>query len=373
MNFQVSPKLRRNFSRILPFGVIWLIISWVFLLNDISLTRYQNPNPETDITLSIPILIFANIMVFVAGILVGTLEVIVLEKVFQRFSLGRKILFKFITYLIIILMIITIAYPIAASLEAQASIFDSVVWEKTGRFFLSLTFLNTLVQLSFQLLISLLYAAISENLGHSVLLNFFTGKYHQPKFETRVFMFLDMKDSTTIAENLGHVQYFNFLKEYYAMMSNPIINHSGDVYQYIGDEVVISWKEKDAFHQNNCIEVFASIKMNLAKNENKFREKYGLIPDFKAGVHIGEVTVGEVGALKKEIVFSGDVLNTTARIQGLCKDYNEDLIISEELLSKFDNQRPISSNALGELTLRGKSCVTKIHAVNFNLSDPVTS
>jgi len=362
---RLSPKQKRNLSRILPFGIIWLVLSWIFLFYDYTLTQNENINPDTDITLTLPVFIFANFMITLTGLMVGTLEIVILEKYFKRFSLGKKVLYKFLTYLLFILAIISIAFPIAASIESGVSLLDREIWEKLGRYFLSLTFLNTILQLAFFLLISLIYAAISENIGHQVLRNFFTGKYYYPTFEKRVFMFLDMKDSTAIAEKLGHIQYFNFLKDYYHMMSGSIIDHLGEVYQYIGDEVVISWNVKSAFYQNNCISVFDSLKQSLKKKESNFMEAYGILPDFKAGVHLGDVTVGEIGALKKEIVFSGDVLNTTARIQALCKGYDEDLIISEELLKELEPKENWNDLLLGELQLRGKSIPTKIHAVRF--------
>ncbi len=362
---RLTPKQRRNIHRILPFGIIWLILSWIFMIYDLTLTRNQNLNPDTDINLTFPVMIFANFMITLTGLLVGILEVVVLERRFKQFALGKKIIYKFVVYFLFMLTVITIAYPVAASIESGLSVLNLEIWNKLGRYYLSLTFLNTILQLSFFLLLSLIYSAISENIGHQVFRNFFTGKYHKPKLEDRVFMFLDMKESTTIAEKLGNTKYFNFLKDYYAFMSGSIIQHLGEVYQYIGDEVVISWPKKSAIYQNNCLSLFWALKKSLKNQETKFMEQYGFIPDFKAGLHIGEVTIGEIGALKKEIVFSGDVLNTTSRIQSLSKDYGEDLIISKELLEQLTLSNQIESIMLGDLQLRGKSNSTKVYAIRF--------
>ena len=57
------------------------------------------------------------------------------------------------------------------------------------------------------------------------------------------------------------------------------------------------------------------LKNRLKSRTAWYNQKFGVNPDFKAGIHLGEVTTGEIGALKKEIIFTGDVLNTTARIQ----------------------------------------------------------
>ncbi len=369
----LSPKLKRNIARIIPFGVIWLVVSWVFLISDLTLTRSQNINPDTDITLTLPVFIFASVAVTVVGLMVGTFEMVVLEKRFSRFSLTKKVVYKFTIYLFLALLVISVAYPIAASIEASTPVYDPEIWRKMSRFFSSATFFNTLVQLAFSLLLSVFYAAVSENLGYNVLRNLVTGKYHTPTVEERIFMFLDMKDSTAIAEQLGHVRYFELLRAYYNMMSNAIISSRGEVYQYIGDEVVITWKADQGFRENNCINCFLGIKESLERSRNNFITKYGAVPDFKAGMHVGEVTTGEVGALKREIVFTGDVLNTAARLQGLCKEHRKDLIISNEIYTSLVDKDMFAVQALGEFTLKGKAKPTGLYAVaqkrRSNVSD----
>ena len=359
----LSPKQQRNLARILPFGLIWLITSWVFLLNDLTLSRNQNLNPETDITLTIPVIIFASIAIALIGLLVGTIEMILIEQRFRNFSLSRKVLYKFGLYFFLMLSVISITYPIASGLEQGLAPWHSSVLEKMYRFVGSVTFANTLLQLAFSLLISLFYAAVSENLGHHVLFNLISGRYHQPKVERRIFMFLDMKDSTTLAEQLGHVRYFDLLQAYYELMSEAIIDCRGEVYQYIGDEVVISWKEDDGFARNNCLRCFKGIKARMQEQAAHFEQRFGHAPDFKAGMHVGEVTTGEIGALKKEIVFTGDVLNTTARIQALCKEQGSDLIISATILKELSGSSELQTRSIGELSLRGKQQLVQLYAV----------
>jgi adenylate cyclase len=357
----LKPKAKRNLKRILPFGIIWLVLGWVFLLAETAATGNQNMNPDTAITLTLPVFIFASIAVFIAGLLVGLIEVTLLEKRFRHYSLGAKITYKLLIYLLIMLAIISITYPIASSIEFGTGFSDPRIWKKMGQFFGSLVFFNTMVQMAFSLLISLIYTSISENLGHHVFLNFFTGKYHTAKIERRVFMFLDMKNSTSIAEKLGHVRYFDLLEMYYDVMSDSIINHYGEVYQYIGDEVVVSWPEDKGVRNNNCIACFQSIKGNMEAKRKVFMKRFGLCPDFKAGMHTGVVTTGEIGALKREIVFTGDVLNTTSRIQSLCKEYESDLLLSDQLLIKLPHK--VNATHLGSIPLKGKNESIGINAV----------
>lgn len=198
------------------------------------------------------------------------------------------------------------------------------------------------------------YTEVSENIGQGVLNNFFTGKYHRPIEEERIYMFLDMRASTTIAENLGHVRYFEMLKEYYFDLSEPIIRYSGEIYQYVGDEIVVTWTLRNGLQNYNCIQCFFAMKEAIKSNSKKYTEKFGLLPDFKAGLHLGKVTTGEIGVIKKEIIFTGDVLNTTARIQGLCNTYKVDILVSGDLVKELDLPFQFKITALGKNELRGR-------------------
>ena len=151
-------------------------------------------------------------------------------------------------------------YPLAAGVELNVSPFDTQVWDKFSNFLTSMEFVSTSVSIAFSLFTSLFYSEISENVGHGVLMNFFTGKYHKPTEEKRIFLFSDMKSSTAIAEQLGHIKYFELLREYYADFSDAIIRHAGEIYQYVGDEIVISWEYEDGIKANNCLNCFFAMK-----------------------------------------------------------------------------------------------------------------
>jgi adenylate cyclase len=109
------------------------------------------------------------------------------------------------------------------------------------------------------------------------------------------------------------------------------------------------------------------MKKNFEEYAQKYHKKFGVVPTFKAGLHFGEVTTGEIGVLKKDIIFTGDVLNTTARIQGLCNFYNVDLLISKELLNKLDLPPESVLKSLGENELRGREEYVKLFTIlNYN-------
>jgi len=350
----MSPKTKRNFQRILPFGLIWLVFGLAFLYSEYAATDKFTYKPEGAISPTWEIFLVAIPAVFSVGIIIGTLEVFVMDKLLNRKSFKVKLLSKLTIYALLMFVIITITYPIVASMQLNTSISDADVWDMYLSFLNSTTSRSTALQMGVSLFASLFYFEISENIGSNIMYNFFTGKYHKPRQEQRIFMFLDMKSSTPIAESLGHVKYFELLRDYYNNLTHAIIKNHGEIYQYIGDEVVISWKVNGPETNTNCIKCYFDMKDALQMRAQVFKKRYGVIPDFKAGIHIGDVTVGEVGALKKEISFSGDVLNTTSRIQGLCNVLHQDLLVSQELIENVQLDSSFQVKELGSQPLRGK-------------------
>ncbi|MDO1449361.1 adenylate/guanylate cyclase domain-containing protein [Rhodocytophaga aerolata] len=205
---------------------------------------------------------------------------------------------------------------------------------------------------------------MSRMLGKNTLLRLLQGKYHQPTEEERIFMFLDIKSSTTIAEKLGNVRYSNLLRDFFYDLGKSVLESKGEIYQYVGDEVVITWKLKEGIRQAYCILCFFKIEEMVKKREKYYREQYGLVPGFKAGVHGGRVVTTQVGDIKSEIVYHGDVLNTAARIQELCNVYSNKLLVSDTLAGSLVLPHYLSFCRLDQVQLRGKEAFTGLMAVS---------
>jgi class 3 adenylate cyclase len=351
----LSPKTKTNIFRIIPFGVIWLVSSVVYTLLEKGLLGEFEYYPSTGNPYNFSQNIFVTpVSALITGLLIGIMEILFFNKVFSQKSFTKKIVYKAVIYLAIIILFLWILTAIANSIELQTTVFNKQVWDNVFTFFFNYAFLSVVTYMTVTIIVSQFYTEVSENIGQGVLANFLTGKYHAPKEEERIYMFLDMKSSTTIAESLGHVKYFEMLREYYSDLSDPIIKFSGEIYQYVGDEIVVSWKIKNGLQNNNCIQCFFAMKSAIRKQSRKYNEKFGVLPEFKAGLHLGKVTTGEIGVIKKDIIFTGDVLNTTARIQGLCNAYKVDLLISGDLVKRLDLHSQFQIKTLGENELRGR-------------------
>lgn len=360
----ISPKQKRNIYRVLPFGIIWLVFGLVFLTVEFSATSGFEYVPTGAIKMDLEVFVFAILAVTLVGIIIGVIELLFLNRFFSKSSFLKKIAGKLLVYSIFLFLIICIVFPAAASIELEVSVLDSVVWEKFLDYLKSVTFFSTGFQMAVSLGVSLFYAEISENIGHGVLINFFLGRYHTPKEEKRIFMFLDMKSSTTIAEKLGHIKYFELLRDYYHVLSDAVVEYSGEIYQYVGDEMVVSWKYEKGIKNSNCIKCFFAMKKDLKNKENWFIKKFGLSPNFKAGLHYGTVTTGEIGSIKKDIIFTGDVLNTTARIQNICNHRGVDILVSGDLIKKLDLKGGFLAQSLGMNELRGKIEAMELYTIS---------
>jgi len=361
---RLSPNTRRNLKRILPFGCFWLVFGLVYAMLEKGLLGDLRYYPSTGNPYNFwnSIVLFIMILL-VTGLMVGTFEVLYLSKLFIKKNLVQKIVFKALIYLVIIIAFLFFSGAITNAYEMQRSIFDPLILDSTVKFFSSFAFLSIVFYMAVTILISLFYSEVSDNLGQEVLMKFLTGKYHRPIQEQRIFMFLDMNFSTTIAEKIGHIRYFELLREYYADLSGPVILASGEIYQYVGDEMIVTWELKNGLLDKNCLKCFFLMKEAMEKQSAKFNEEFGVIPTFKAGIHCGTVTSGEIGEIKKNIIYTGDVLNTTSRIQGLCNSLAVDLLISDDLLVKLENTGPYNITSKGKQQLRGRDEEVVLYAV----------
>lgn len=204
---------------------------------------------------------------------------------------------------------------------------------------------------------------INEKYSPGVFFDILTGRYLHPQVENRIVMFMDLKDSTPIAEKLGHSIYFEFIREFIYQISMAIIEFEGTIYQYVGDEVVCSWKNSEK-NSRRCLDAVIQSRKNIRKTSNHFKRKYGIIPDFRVGINVGEVTVGEIGVGKKDLAMSGDTMNTTARIRSACTELNRHFIVSKEFV-EAGTLKGWQTESLGLVDLKGKDHRIELFALNI--------
>jgi adenylate cyclase len=154
------------------------------------------------------------------------------------------------------------------------------------------------------------------------------------------------------------------IRFFYNVANQAILKYNGEIYQYVGDEIVVSWPKHDGLHGAKCLRCFTAIMDKVEENATIFKNDYGVVPQFKAGIHSGDVITGEIGITKKDIVYSGDVLNATARIVSLCNQYKQKLVVSEVIYNELKNTKGYRFNYLDSPVLRGKFIKLALYSVN---------
>ena len=350
---------------VLVITLLWILFLALVFIYEFSSYKFRFPDwyATANIWTEFWVLMLAGLL---AGLIGGTFFVFNINAKAQKRPFYYGILLSAIYFLLIYFFISTAMGMIILSVQRGQSPFHPEVLRITFAENLIAPFqLRNIMVWTFIVVVTQFMLQVNDKFGPGNLWKIFTGKYYTPKEELRVFMFLDLKSSTTIAEKFGHQRYYLFLNEFYGLISDPIINRDGEIYQYVGDEVVVSWTAQKAIKNLNCLQCFFDIKATIEKNKQIFEEKYKLVPTFKAGIHFGPVTVGEIGIIKRDIVFTGDVLNTTARIQSSCNALQTDLLVSENTLALFDYLGPFKATFLDEIELRGKEKKVKV----FTLGD----
>ena len=281
----------------------------------------------------------------------------------RKKSLGFIILIKSFLYFIALVISIAIIYQLFISLGFLPSNINTVEYLKmfTWEFAVSMFVLIS----SFTIFTNFILQ-INRKLGPGTLLKIITGKYRTPTNENRIFMFLDMKGSTTIAEKLGHKKYSQFLRSCYYDLTEVVLKYKADIYQYVGDEVVLTWEVKKGLRDLNCIKAFFSFENALNKRKDFYERNFGVIPVFKAGMDVGVVTVAEIGEIKRDIAYHGDVVNTASRIQDHCNELNQKLLISEYLEKELPALNGFNKKLIGEISLRGKEHIVKVYGIDYS-------
>jgi len=298
-----------------------------------------------------------SISIFI-GLFLGVLEEYVFKKIFLRISFYKVLFIRTLLYSLLISIILSLVLSIEIALTEQINYSKALIqYIKSPLFQRDYIFSISIV------FIILFIIQIIQLIGRANFLRLILGVYHKPREVDRIYMFLDLKDSTLIAEKLGNRAYSNLIKDFFFDISDAIIMYNGEIYQYVGDEIVIVWPIRDT--NLNCIRCFFKMNEIIEGKKDIYKSKYDVHPQFKAGIHAGQVIVTEVGKLKKEIVYHGDVLNTTSRIEGKCNELNQQLLISADMLQFIHPGNDFIFNEKGQIALKGKSQKLSLYGVQL--------
>jgi adenylate cyclase len=203
---------------------------------------------------------------------------------------------------------------------------------------------------------------IARLVGGRTLRNLVLGRYHRPRSEARFFLFVDVVGSTAIAERLGPLAMHGFLRRIFSLAADPVADHRGEIYQYVGDEMVVTWTVEAGRLSARPLACFFAVGASLAAAAGAFERDFGAAPAVRGALHAGDVVTGEVGESKREIVFHGDVVNATARLEQAGRELGHQLLVSSEARDLMLGVERYRFTELGTRELRGRSAPVRVLA-----------
>jgi adenylate cyclase len=310
---------------------------------------------------------YIHLELLLTGIIFGTLFAIINTLTdttrMRKRSLGAIILIRSVLYLASFMFAGIIIYFI----YNVFNIISEKQWQETFNLFTPVYALSITAYLVVAILLINFILQVNRKFGPGNLLKLTTGKYCTPKIENRIFMFLDLKGSTSIAEKLGHEKYSELMQNCFHDLTDVVINYNASIYQYVGDEVVLTWDMKKGLKNLNCIKAYFAFNNKLQSHKDYYFNKFDLLPYFKCGIDSGEITVAEIGDIKREIAYHGDVLNTASRIEKLCTPQEKKMLISEYLEKELPAEmNGFSKEYIGKFELRGKEEGLKIYSITYD-------
>jgi len=297
----------------------------------------------------------------ITGLLYGMVDLIVDKPKYQRWSFWRLMALKGTLHFCIILITLTslligrvrLGIVEFNDLDMSASY---ILSNKSFQVFVVLFTLTSWLMNAYQ--------QMNQKFGRGVLIEMLMGKYHKPQEADRILMFIDLRSSVRIAEELGHIQYSSLLQDCYFDLNTQLSRYKAKIYQYVGDQVVLHWSLENGLQNSNCIRCFFAFTNQMKERDDYYEETYGVKPYFKAGAHMGRVTVAEVGVLKRSIAFHGDTVNTTSRIHDQCNDYQQQLLVSRDLLSRLIDRSKLKYVFVGDEILKGKHHSMELYGIH---------
>lgn len=313
------------------------------------------------------LVLYSLINGFIGGGLIG-LSVAVLELYLFTGSLRKQrfivlLLMRTGLYLILISLIILTVLVTSRSLRSHQDFFEVLFSEEFHRYIWEEDFIIAVVYTLAVAVIVNFTRLMNRKMGQGVLWSFMTGRYYHPHEEERIFMFLSLYSSDTIAGKLGEIQFHHFLNDFFYDITESILTTHGEIEHYVDDELVVSWNIKNGIKEANCIRAYFYANDQIREEKEKYLKKYGLFPRFKVGYHCGKVIRAEIGDVKSEIVVHGDVINTTSRISNQCQELGMDILLSAHLRYRLTLPVIYQAKECGKIALRGKETQMELFTI----------
>jgi adenylate cyclase len=173
-----------------------------------------------------------------------------------------------------------------------------------------------------------------------------------------------MKDSTGLAERLSPIRFHELLNEFFRDVADAALECDAEIHKYVGDEAILTWPADRALADSACLACPFVARDFITANGEEYRKRFGVMPEFRAALHCGEIVAGEIGDVRREIAYVGDTLNVAARLLEASKTLGRDVLVSAELLERATLPADLRAEPLPMLAVRGRAAPLGIAALD---------
>jgi adenylate cyclase len=168
-------------------------------------------------------------------------------------------------------------------------------------------------------------------IGIETLFHLMIGTYHRPVIEQKVLIFIDINDSTGLANKLGALKIKALVGKFLFDISKPITDYGGDIYLYKGDGLIAIWNWQDAVRDDKLLTAIDAVFTAVRRERTRYMAQFGMVPTYRIGVHGGDVVVSEQGDTKRSIGIYGSTINIASRMEEAAKAYGVACAISGDV------------------------------------------
>jgi adenylate cyclase len=199
----------------------------------------------------------------------------------------------------------------------------------------------------------ILMIRVAHFIGLRTLLDLLVGTYHRPVEERKVLLFLDINGSTALGERLGALTMRAFVRKFLADLSQPIVDHGGEIYLYKGDGLIAMWDWAAAIRGDAILRAVDAMFAAIAGARENYEKSFAAAPAFRIGIHGGDVIVSEQGDARRSIGIYGDAINIAARMEEAARAHGVRCVISRVVTDALSGQGRF--RALGSEEVKGIS------------------
>jgi adenylate cyclase len=169
-------------------------------------------------------------------------------------------------------------------------------------------------------------------IGIDTLFHLMIGTYHRPVVEQKVLVFIDINNSTALAERLGALKIKSLVGKFLFDISKPITDHGGEIYLYKGDGLIAIWDWHEAVRHDKILRAIDAVFAAVRRERSAYMAQFGVVPSFRIGIHGGDVVVSEQGDTKRSIGIYGSTINIASRMEEAAKAHGVACAVSGDLV-----------------------------------------